>query len=187
MCQPMMKQKGFTLVEVLVALVVISVGMLALGAFYTSMIKQESIAQERIEAVHMAEQLIEDWERTNKPPTPNCTVPNGTVKPLIVGTQLQGCTVDIGKGVPVSFDILINEQPAKAPLPVSHPNNPNTITPVINSSGVDVYTMLQKTDVYGNVIQNSPPVMVRSVTVSWTHGTKKPHSVLLTHITRYIQ
>jgi len=176
-----MKQRGFTLVEILVALVIISVGMLALGSFYTSMIQQESVAQERIEAVNMAEQLIEDWERTNTPPTPNCTA----AQPLVVGTQLKGCTVAVGQGVPVSFDILINERAAQAPLPVSHPNNPSMV--VTDSSGVGMYPMLQQADVYGNVIQNSPPVMVRSVKISWIHGTQKPQPVLLTHITRYIQ
>lgn len=181
-----MKQRGFTLVEVLVALVVISVGMLALGAFYTSMIQQESVAQERIEAVHMAEQLIEDWERTNTPPTPNCTVPNVPAKPLVVGKLLVGCTVNAGVGVPMIFDILINEQPAKAPLPVTHPSNKSPLPKVLDSpAGVDSYTMLTLTDVYGNIIQNSPPVMVRSVRVLWTHDVTR--SVQLTHITRYIQ
>ena len=183
-----MKQRGFTLVEVLVALVVISVGMLALGSFYTSMIQQESVAQERITAVHMAEQLIEDWERDNQIPTPNCiAAPNTKPVPLVLGTATIACKVAVSTAIPMTYDILIDEKPAKAPLPVTHPSN-KSLPKVLNSSaGVDFYTMLTLADVYGNIIQNSPPVMVRSVKVSWVHGTKKPHSVLLTHITRYIQ
>jgi len=177
-----MKQRGFTLVEVLVALVVISVGMLALGSFYTSMIQQESIAQERITAVHMAEQLIEDWERDNQPPTPSCKVGNNAPT-LVLGTVTTGCKASVATAVPMTYDILIDEQPAKAPLPVTHPNNPSVTTN--NSSGVGMYPMLTLTNAQGQVIQNSPPVMVRSVRVSWTHDVTR--SVQLTHITRYIQ
>jgi len=176
-----MKQQGFTLVEILVTLVIVSVGMLALGSFYTSMISQESIAQERITAVHMAEQLIEDWELNNLIPTPNCQVA-GTVPTLALGVTTTGCKALATTGIPITYEILLIERPALAPLPVTHPNNPSVTT--TDASGLGMYTMLQTIDPYGNIIGGSPPVMVRSVQVSWIHGTQ--HKVYLTHITRYI-
>jgi len=200
-----MKQ-GFTLVEILVTLVIVSVGMLALGSFYTSMISQESIAQERITAVHMAEQLMEDWSASNTPPTPTCKV-NGATPTLIVNTGTQNtktpnCVASVG--VPIAYTILLREKAAKAPLPVSHPNTPpNIVQTIANASAaastpaakvaaiaavttvpkVSMLTMLQLADANQNIIANSSPVMVRSVQVSWTHGT--PRTVQLTSITRY--
>ncbi|MDQ6990528.1 MAG: type II secretion system protein [Mariprofundaceae bacterium] len=183
-----MIKRGFTLVEILVALVIVSVGMLALGSFYTSMISQEGIAQERIIAVHMAEQLIEDWQNTNTPPTPNCII-NGvaagvlpinilpTTNPMI---SISNCRVN--NGISVAFTIILTETPAKAPLPVSHPNNPSLN--VTDSTGVGMYPLLTLSDASGNVIAGSPQVKVRSVKVSWIHS--KIQSVYLTHITRYM-
>jgi len=181
-----MMRQGFTLVEILVTLVIVSVGMLALGAFYTSMISQESIAQERISAVHMAEQLIEDWEAndslaTPTTPTPDCLVAGAAVT-LVVGTATQNCVAPITKGIPIAYTILLNETAAQAPLPVTHPNNPSVV--VADASGLGMYPMLTLSDANQNIIGGSPQVMVRSVQVSWTHG--KQLSVHLTHITRYI-
>jgi len=173
-----MLKQGFTLVEILVALVIVSVGMLALGSFYTSMISQEGIAQERITAVHMAEQLIEDWEANNTLPTPNCLVA-GAQPALALATATSNCVPT--KGTPIAYTILLNESAATAPLPVTHPNNPSLN--VANSLGVAMYPMLTQS-ANGNVIANSRPVMVRSVKVSWTHEKKR--TVQLTHITRYI-
>jgi len=176
-----MMRQGFTLVEILVTLVIVSVGMLALGSFYTSMISQESIAQERISAVHMAEQLIEAWQANNTTPRPDCSVGGVASPALVVGTATQNCVAPIAKGIPISYTILLNETAAQAPLPVTHPNNPSTT--VIDSSGVGVYSMLTLTDVNNNVIGGSPQVKVRSVQVSWTHEVLR--TVQLTHITRY--
>jgi len=115
---------GFTLVEVMVTLAIVSIGMLALGAFYASMVKSEGISQERLAAVHMAEQLIESWQKANIAPTPDCTLLKGAPAPqLVVGSTLFDCRPTTG--VPVLFDIAINEVDAKAPLPPEHPNNPN--------------------------------------------------------------
>ncbi|MDQ6973737.1 MAG: prepilin-type N-terminal cleavage/methylation domain-containing protein [Mariprofundaceae bacterium] len=174
-----MLKQGFTLVEILIALVIVSVGMLALGSFYTAMISQEGIAQERITAVHMAEQLIEDWQANNVIPTPNCLVA-GAPPVLVLATATSNCVPT--KGTPIAYTILLNERPALAPLPVTHPNNPSLN--VINALGVDMYSMLTLSDVNKNVIANSPQVKVRSVQVSWTH--EKRRTVQLTHITRYV-
>jgi len=174
--------RGFTLIEILVTLVIVSVGMLALGSFYTQMIMQESVAQERITAVHMAEQLIEDWEANNAIPTPDCFIA-GVQATLVLAQATTNCVAPVATGIPISYTILLSESAAKAPLPVSHPNNPSIN--VADSTGVGMYPMLMGIDAYSNVIANSPQVKVRSVKVSWTHNTL--HSVYLTHITRYIR
>ncbi|PIV29030.1 MAG: hypothetical protein COS35_14170, partial [Zetaproteobacteria bacterium CG02_land_8_20_14_3_00_50_9] len=165
---------GFTLTEVLVTLTVISIGMLALGSFYVSSISQEGIAQERLAAVHMAEQLIEDWQQTNNPPTPECTLaPKGKAPgQLVVGKTLASCTPNIG--VPVLFDIFINEVDAKGPIPPEHANNPNASGPGASILGPFLEDPTNP---------SSASVKLRSVKVSWMHKNEL-RSVLLTHITR---
>jgi len=166
--------RGFTLVEILITLLIVSVGMLALGSFFASSIKQESLAQERIAAVHMAEQIIEDWQRTNTLPTPDCTVAGVAATALVVGTAINGCVAN--SGVPVSFSIVINETAATAPLPSAHPNGPAAAGVLL--SGINPNAPF-------NVIAGSPSVMVRIVSVSWQQGGN-PYNVFLTHIRRYI-
>ena len=57
-------RQGFTLVEVLIALVVLSFGLLSLGAFQTSVIRDSAVAKERTEAVNLARAQLERY-RTN--------------------------------------------------------------------------------------------------------------------------
>lgn len=168
--------KGFTLVEILITLLIVSVGMLALGSFFASSIKLEGLAQERIAAVHMAEQIIEDWQRTNTLPTPACTVPNVAVTALTIGSARNNCVAD--SGVPVAFSVMINERDARGPLPTDHPNNSNA-----SAAGAVVTGVFLKVDASNNLIPNSP-VKVRIVSVSWQHDGN-PYNIYLTHITRY--
>jgi len=171
---------GFTLIEILVTLLIVSVGMLALGSFFGSSIRIEGMAQERIAAVHMAEQLIEDWQKTNTPPTPDCTVAGVAAGALVLGTTLTNCKAN--NGVPVAFSLLLTQKVATAPLPTSHPSYAAG-TAVPGQPNVKVGTMLQGV-FNGQVLNGSAPVEVRTVSVSWQHGGK-PYNVYLTHITRY--
>jgi len=169
--------RGFTLIEILITLVIVSVGMLALGKFFAAAINQEGAAQERIAAVHMAEQLLEEWQQANTPPTPDCTVNGVAAGALVVGTAIIGCRAN--NGVPVGFDILLSTTPATAPLPPLHPNN--------GGAGVVTAGLLQGVDPYTQaVIAGSAPVMVRTVSVSWVHGGEIKN-IYLTHITRFWQ
>jgi len=61
--------RGFTLIEILVALTIVSVGVLALGSFSISMLGSGQISRERLTAVHLAEQLLEEWQQTDALPT----------------------------------------------------------------------------------------------------------------------
>lgn len=53
--------RGFTLVEVLVSLVIISVGMLALGAFTLSVLASDNLSRQRTVATGLAEQELDRW------------------------------------------------------------------------------------------------------------------------------
>ncbi|MBL1353690.1 MAG: type II secretion system protein [Zetaproteobacteria bacterium] len=176
------KTFGFTLIEILVTLVIVSVGMLALGTFFASSIRTEGIAQERIAAVHMAEQLIESWQNTNTPPTPDCSVAGVQAGILVVGTTLANCRAN--NGVPVVFSLLLSQTAATAPLPSSHPSYAAGVVIAGLPTTVKVGTMLQGLDIYGTVINGSLAVDVRTASVSWQHSGKS-YNVYLTHITRY--
>ena len=171
--------QGFTLIETMVTLLIVSVGMLALGAFYIALIGSESDAQKRLAAVHMAEQLIEDWQKTDVLPNAECALTqayNGqpvgaTSVPLLIGNTMSCKTT---AGPDFIFDILLQEQPAKAPVPPNHPNNPNATGPNNSVFGV----LLTNPTVAG-----STPVKVRSVKISWNHKGQ-PKFVILTNIAK---
>lgn len=57
-------QRGFTLVEVLVALLVFSIGLIGLGASMTLAIRSNNVAGQRTQAVFLAESLM-DMMRAN--------------------------------------------------------------------------------------------------------------------------
>ncbi len=164
--------KGFSLVEVMITMLMVTVGMLALGSFYLASIKSERMAQERISAVHLAEQIIEDWQNTNTLPTPDCEVAGAPAGALVLGITTSACVLN--HGIPAPFDILITESDAQAPIPNGH---------VLHSTGnpLDAPEM-------GSLLQDpadagSDTVKVRTVQVSWTiDGDTR--SVMLTHITR---
>ncbi len=61
--------RGFTLIEILVALTIVSVGVLALGSFSISSLGSGQTSRERLTAVHFAEQFIEEWQQTDTLPT----------------------------------------------------------------------------------------------------------------------
>jgi type IV pilus modification protein PilV len=163
--------KGFSLIEVLVTLLIVSVGMLALGSFFVTSIRSEGQAQQRLAAVHLAEQIIEDWQKSNATPTPNCKVAGAVPTLTINGAAITDCVPN--DGVPVPFDILIEEANAQAPIPNAHKLYPGA------AGGAPMM---------GNLLQDptnagSAKVKVRKVKVSWTVNEQKK-SVLLTHITR---
>jgi len=164
---------GFTLIEAMVTLLIVSVGMLALGTFYLSLIGSESDAQKRLAAVHMAEQLIEDWQKNNVLPTPDCTLTTGNpAGQLSIGTSITACQVNMG--TKNKFDIILNEVSAKGPVPPNHLNNPNASAP--NQTRLAVL-LTDPTNA------GSLAVKVRSVRVSWDHKGQTKF-VVLTSIRR---
>ncbi len=163
--------QGFSLIEMLVTLLIVSVGMLALGSFFISSIRSESASQQRLAAVHLAEQIIEDWQNTNTVPTPDCKVGGVAAGALTLGTPTTSCVPN--DGIPVPFDILIEEADAKAPIPNGH------LLYTGSSGGPPVMGSLLRDPTNAG----SSHVKVRKVTVSWLDkGQTK--QVLLTHITK---
>ncbi len=58
-------EQGFTFIETLIALFVLSVGLLALGGLSLNLIQQDQLSRERTMATHLAEQLMEEWVATD--------------------------------------------------------------------------------------------------------------------------
>jgi len=65
-----MYEKGFTLIEVMVAMVIMAVTLLALGAFTLTVLNADNIARQRTVATHLAEQELENWYSSTYVPAP---------------------------------------------------------------------------------------------------------------------
>lgn len=162
--------QGFTLVEVMISVVIVSVGVLALQTFYGSIIRSQQLSQERLVAVHMAEQVIEGWQNSSTDALPSISCTTGTQQ-LVAGTATV-CTST--SGIQTEFTVLATSTTAKAPLPPSHPNG---------VAGSVVYG-----DMNGATSGVSPYAWIvpkiKTVTVSWAYkGETK--SVMLTHLTQW--
>lgn len=57
---PSTASRGFTLIEVLIALAVISVGMLALAGLHLALARHADLARQRTEATHLAQSTLEE-------------------------------------------------------------------------------------------------------------------------------
>jgi len=154
---------GFTLIEILVALVIVSVAVLSLGGFTLSMMGSSQVSRERLTAVHLAEQVLEYWQHNTGDYAP---VINADCA-LTEATSLQNYPVTCTPvaGVSIAYTIQAAKAPVTGPLPASSTSFAAFNDPGLNS----VYT-------------NNPP-KVKAVTVSWSnHG--KVHSVYLTHLSK---
>ena len=169
-----MLNKGFSLIEMMVTLMIVSIGMLALGSFYASGIRAEGSSLRRLAAVHMAEQVLEEWQNNNVLPTPNCQlVGGGAAGQLALGAP--GITCIPNSGVSSPFNIVIQEVNAQAPIPNGHKlyAGPAGGAPMMGS----LLTLPTN--------NASPRVKVRAVKVRWQEDGKLTwKQILLTHITR---
>ena len=68
------KEGGFTLIEALVATVIISVSLLAMGAFTLAVMRSDNTAKQRTVGMHVAEKALEQWYSDNVAPSPATTV-----------------------------------------------------------------------------------------------------------------
>jgi prepilin-type N-terminal cleavage/methylation domain-containing protein len=149
---------GFTLIEILIALVISSVIILSLGGFAVSIIDSGQLSRERLSAVHLAEQVLEFWQRDTNDYLPtitsDCTLTTASSAPSYPSSTT--CTPVTG--VSIAYTVVASETQASGPLP-SNLSAFQTFT----SSGFTVTPM------------------TKVVTVSWTHkGTSR--SVFLTHL-----
>ncbi len=143
------------MVEVMVAVTIVTVGVLALQAFYTGILRSEQLSQDRIIAVHMAEQIIEEWQQSNILPKVNCTTNPKT--PLTLATATL-CTPSNSTGT--VFSITPTSVTAQAPF--------------AKAAGQVVW---------GNMVAMAGITpKIRTVTVSWDYKGQ-PKSIMLTHLT----
>lgn len=68
------KEGGFTLIEALVATVIISVSLLAMGAFTLAVMRSDNTAKQRTVGMHVAQQALEKWYSDNVAPSATATV-----------------------------------------------------------------------------------------------------------------
>jgi len=171
--------KGFTLIETMVTLVILAVGMLALETLYISVIDSQQVAQERLIAVHLAEQVLEDWQYNAKDYVPNisgaCVLSTRTSKPTYPLSV--PCTPST---LAVQYTIWSDTSPAQAPLP-TNPNDGRAPLLSPNPGSFSIRDMKQVVTPAG-VISAMP--MLKVVKVSWKHKGKTQQPVVLTHISR---
>ena len=121
----MKRSAGFTLIEVMVAMVIALIGSLALGALFIGSMNSDSLSREREAATNLAKRIMEDWvaSPTDALPTPDCTPPaawastNNAARP-----NEQSLTCQPTNGLAnVSFTVVADKRPVVALL---HPNPP---------------------------------------------------------------
>jgi len=163
----MRRERGFTLIEVLIALVVVTVGVLALSKFTVSIMGSGQVSRERLTAVHLAEQVLEHWQHDASDYAPviataDCAPGDAVGAPSYPVTT----TCTSGSGVGISYTVTVNESVAIGPMSPGEvpilPNRLTTLTPFKQKGYV-----------------NTPKTKV--VTVSWSHkGATR--SIYLTHL-----
>lgn len=161
--------KGFSLIEMMVTMLIVTIGMLALGSFYIASVNSETMAQERLAAVHLAEQVLEDWQKSGGMPTPDCKIAGANPGALVIGTVKADCVPN--DGAPVPFDIVLTVADAKAPIPNGHPSH-------TTAGGAP-----EMGDLLTDLANINANVKIRNVKISWEHGGQVKN-VSLTHITR---
>ncbi len=161
-------QQGFTLIEIMVVLLVTAIALLALATLSLSVMDSGTESRERLNAVHLAEQVIEEWQRDSNDELPtintNCSMDASSAsQPVTSGTSIsQTCNFASG-GSSIDFTVKAEVFSANAPLPDGF-------------GGIAIGAMSGTTS-----FPNTP--MVKLVTVSWDHkGEAK--SIYLTHLTR---
>jgi len=151
---------GFTLIEILVTLVIVSVAVLALGKFTVSMVGSGQVSRDRLAAVHMAEQVLEYWQHDTTDYAPvvsaaDCSLSAAASAPAYPVSVI--CTLASGAS---SFTIVNDQVQATGPL----------------ASDLSTFQNFTKQG-----YNNTPQTKV--VTVSWSHRGKT-HSIYLTHLSQ---
>ncbi len=149
---------GFTLIEVLITMVISAVIILSLGGFALSIIDNGQVSRERLSAVHLAEQIIEFWQRDTNDRLPTIASDCILTPAASAPSYPVNATCTPGTGVPIAYAVMANETPASGPLPSN----------------------LSAFQAFGSPGLTVTP-MTKVVTVSWAHkGTTR--SIFLTHL-----
>ena len=184
---------GFTLIEILITLVIVSVAILSLGSFAISIIDNGQQSRERLSAVHLAEQVLEFWQRDSNDYMPSiasdCALTTGSSIPSPSVTAT--CTPTTS--VSISYTVVATVAAANAPLPTSpnlgayatwaadNPTGTNSALVGVGAGSPNPGTFSIRNMINYN-LTGSPSPVVKVVTVSWSHKGKAL-SVYLTHLT----
>lgn len=145
---------GFTIIEVLVALVIVSVAVLSLGSFTVSTMSTGQVSRERLSAVHLAEQILEYWQHDAQDFAPSisssCALTPGT-------TALPGANVVCSPPGSIAYTIALSRSQLTGPLPG--------------------FSTFQNFTQYGY----SYAPYTKLVTVTWSHSGRS-RSIYLTHV-----
>jgi len=154
-------EAGFTLIEILVTLVIVSVAVLALGNFTISMVGSGQVSRERLAAVHIAEQVLEYWQHDNNDYAPVVSAADCSLSAAAsVPAYPVSVTCTPASGGSSAFTIVNDQVQATGPL----------------ASNLSVFQNFTK-----QAYNNTPQTKV--VTVSWSHRGKT-HSIYLTHLSQ---
>ena len=163
--------RGFTLIEILVALTIVSVGVLAIGRFSLSVMDNGQVSRERLTALHFAEQFLEEWQKTDSVPTldtnycktsvtwTSSTTPTVAPCPTTATTTSFVATCVPLFGSKLSYTISAKESPVCGP-------------PKTNGPSFVFYSAV-----------TAPNPKIKLVKVSWTRRGKT-RSVFLTHVSK---
>jgi len=172
-------ESGFTLVEILVALVIVSIGVLALGSFGVASMSSGQTSRERLTAVHLAEQVIEEWQSTDALPTLNTDYcQTATAWSASTSTSAAPCpTTDT---ITTSTATCAPQSGAKISYAITAIESRVCGAP---AAGGNAMAFFGTTSAMGATITNANPPKTKVVTVSWTRR-EVTRSVYLTHLSR---
>ncbi|MDX8414434.1 MAG: prepilin-type N-terminal cleavage/methylation domain-containing protein, partial [Mariprofundales bacterium] len=108
---PMMR--GFSLVEVMMAMVIASIGVLGVTTGTVSSLSNNLLARERIAATNLALDVIESWQASTSDTLPALQCTAGTV--VLVSGGNSTCTM-VSQEVNTEFTITISTQSVQAPM-----------------------------------------------------------------------
>lgn len=163
------REQGFTLIEILIVLMLTAIALLALGAFSMSVIDSGTVSRQRLVAVHLAEQVLEEWQQDKVNDfVPRIDTSSGKcwIRPGISSTLPS--PVSCVPSLNTSYTVSLSRTKATAPLP-SKPNNSSTFNP-------GVFSIRNMT--------GTPQPYTKVVSVEWKDMKGKSHFIYLTHMTR---
>jgi Tfp pilus assembly protein PilV len=146
------------LIEVLVALVIASVAILASGNFAVSIMGSGQLSNERLAAVHLAEQVLELWQNNALDAVPSIAADCALTDATAASSYAVTTTCTPASGMKIPFTITASKTQATGPL----------------ASDLSAFQNLD------NMSFSLTPI-TKLATVSWTNRGQS-HSVYLTHL-----
>ena len=163
----MKSEQGFTLIEAMITLVIISVGLLALGSLTVSVMRSDANAKARTMATHLAEQMLEEWSATGALATFGVVMPATPTDVATMNTSAAALYTSTDINVTYTLTASVSRMVADIPGGTSN----STVPP--GPSGAATAGMLNS---------DATTPVEKKVTVSWSNGGQT-YTVYLTHAT----